>query len=169
LTSFPRKSYLFRMNAITNLTSQQLRQAAELKDRIAGLQKQLGQVLGSSAPALSSAAPKTRKKLSPAAIGKIRAAAKARWAKVRASKAGSTASAPAKAPAKKGGMSAAAKAKLSAKMKTLWAARRAKAGGTATASAKAPAKKGGMSAAAKAKLSAKMKAVWAARKAGKKK
>ena len=109
------------MNAITNLTSQQLRQAAELKDRIAGLQKQLAQVLGSSAPAVSSAAPKTRKKLSPAAIGKIRAAAKARWARVRASKAGSTAS----APAKKSGMSAAAKAKLSAKMKVVWAARRA--------------------------------------------
>ena len=155
------------MNAITNLTSHQLRQAAELKDRIAGLQKQLAQVLGASAPAVSSAAPK--RKMSPAAIGKIRAAAKARWARVRASKAGSTARAPAKAPAKKGAMSAAAKAKLSVKMKALWAARRAKAGGTATASAKAPAKKGAMSAAAKAKLSAKMKAVWAARRAGKRK
>ena len=109
------------MNAITHLTSHELRQAAELKDRIAGLQKQLAQVLGSSAPAVHSAAPKAKKKMSPAAIGKIRAAAKARWAKVRALKAGATAS----APAKKGGMSAAAKAKLSAKMKAVWAARKA--------------------------------------------
>jgi hypothetical protein len=109
------------MNAITNLTSQQLRQAAEFKDRIAELQKQLGQVLGAHAPAASTAAPKTKRKLSSAAIGKIRAAAKARWAKVRASKAGSTAA----APAKKGGMSASAKAKLSAKMKAVWAARKA--------------------------------------------
>jgi hypothetical protein len=124
LTWFHDKPYFFLMNAITNLTSQQLRRAAELKDRIAGLQKQLGQLLGASAPAASNAAPK-KKKMSAAAIAKIRAAAKARWARVRASKGGSTSSKPAKKRAKKGAMSAAAKAKLSAKMKALWAARKA--------------------------------------------
>ena len=116
------------MNAMTNLTSKQLRYAAELKDRIAGLHKQLAQVLGHSGPAVSAAAgvvPKARKRMSAAAIAKIRAAAKARWAKVRAAKAGAKAPAPVKAPAKKGAMSAAAKAKLSAKMKALWAARKA--------------------------------------------
>jgi len=56
--------------SITNLSAQQLRQAANLKDQIATLEKQLIALTGTKA-----AAPKATQP------------AKARWAKVRAEKA----------------------------------------------------------------------------------
>ena len=115
------------MSKITSLTSQQLRQAAELKDKIDALQKQLGHLLDASASAAAVAAPK--RKMSPAAIAKIRAAAKARWARVRSANAAVKPAVRAAVVAKPAGksskMSPAAKAKLSAKMKAVWAARKA--------------------------------------------
>ena len=36
------------MNTITSLTAQQLRQAAGIKEQIAGLEKQLGNLLGTT-------------------------------------------------------------------------------------------------------------------------
>lgn len=69
------------------LTSKQLRHAADLQDKIESLQHELQQLLGSS-PAGSPAktgAPKKRK-MSAAARAKISAAATARWAKVKAAK-----------------------------------------------------------------------------------
>jgi len=111
------------MNSITSLTSQQLRQAASIKERIDALNKQLNQLLGATAPAASGAAPK--RTMSAAARAKIRAAAKARWARWRQGKAGAKPAASAAAPAKKSKMSPAAKAKLSARMKAIWAARKA--------------------------------------------
>jgi murein L,D-transpeptidase YcbB/YkuD len=115
------------MSSITSLSVQQLRKAAALKEKIQSLEKELNQLLGSPVASVASAAPKTKKKftMSAAAKAKISAAAKLRWAKVRASKA---AAKPASKPVvkkAKGKMSAAAKAKLSAKMKALWAARKA--------------------------------------------
>jgi hypothetical protein len=114
------------MSSITSLSVQQLRKAAALKEKIQSLEKELNQLLGS--PVVSAASPAPRQKkftMSAAAKAKISAAAKARWAKVRASK---SAAKPASKPVvkkAKGKMSAAAKAKLSAKMKALWAARKA--------------------------------------------
>ena len=64
-------------------------------------------------------------------------------------------------------MSKAAKAKLSARMKEIWAKR--KAGKPMTAVAQKPKARGKMSPAAKARLSAKLKAYWAKRKAENKK
>lgn len=80
------------------------------------------------------ALPVNRRKMSAATKAKLRAAAKARWAKVRAEKplgvgAGSAAAKSVKAvvaaPAKKGKMSAATKAKLRASAKARWAKIRA--------------------------------------------
>ena len=115
--------------SITNLTPSQLRQAADLKEKIAGLEKQLAALVGS----VSKATPtKPAKKGGMSAAGKARisAAAKLRWAKINAAK-GKT-SAPKAAPKpvaakpakKKFVMSAAAKAKLSALMKARWAAKK---------------------------------------------
>lgn len=119
--------------SITNLTPAQLRQAATLKEKIEQLQKQLTQLLGTQAPTgkpaptVAPKAIKARKKMSAAGIAKIRAAQKARWAKIKgaAPKPAPTpkAPAPAKAPAKpaKRVLSAAARAKMAAAAKARWA------------------------------------------------
>jgi hypothetical protein len=72
---------------ITNLSSSQLRKAADLKEKIAGLEKDLAALLGSSAPA-STPTTKPAKKggMSAAGKAKIVAAQKLRWAKVKAAK-----------------------------------------------------------------------------------
>lgn len=109
------------MSSISNLTVQQLRKAAALKEKIQSLEKDLNRLLGSTTASTPALAPKKKKfKMSAASRAKISAAAKARWAKVKGAK-------PAAKPAKKakGKMSAAAKAKLSAKLKAVWAARKA--------------------------------------------
>ena len=109
------------MSSISNLSVQQLRKAASLKEKIQSLEKELGKLLGSTAASVSSPAPKVKKfTMSAAAKAKISAAAKARWAKVK----GTSAAKPA-AKKTKGKMSPAAKAKLSAKLKAIWAARKA--------------------------------------------
>jgi hypothetical protein len=96
---------------ISSLTSDQLRRAAGLKEKIDALYEKLASMLG--APALVSAKAPKKYRMSAAGRTKIAAAQKARWAKVKAAK-------PAKA-AKKRKMSAAAKAKISAAAKARWA------------------------------------------------
>jgi len=124
--------------SITNLTSQQLRQAAELKDKISALENQLSQLVG-AAPVVKAATAATAAKVSPvqappkkkgtmSAAGKARiiAAQKARWAKIRAAKAAvaKPATKPDSKPAAKGKMTAATKAALSARLKAYWAAKK---------------------------------------------
>jgi hypothetical protein len=113
-----------------NLTSKQLRQAADLKDKIIGLEQELATILNGNGSEMLSPfkAPKPAKKKGISAAGRARIAAaqKARWAKVKGTK-------PAKAdkPAKKKRtMSAAVKAKISAAAKKRWA--KAKAAGKNT-------------------------------------
>jgi hypothetical protein len=108
------------MNTIINLTPQQLRHAANLKEKIATHQKELDRLFGVPAKAQSGAAAKGKRTMSAAARAKIAAAARARWAKIKRRK---TSVKPVKKPG--GKMSAAAKAKLSVKMKAVWAARKA--------------------------------------------
>ena len=118
--------------SIANLTPTQLRQAADLKEKIAGLQNQLQQLEGSKADSIVASASKSAKpakrKISAAHIAKIRAAQKLRWAKVHAAKAKPAATkavvksvAAIKPAKKKFTMSAAAKAKISAAAKARWA------------------------------------------------
>jgi hypothetical protein len=131
LTFFGGMSVIAAMNAITNLTAKQLRQAANLTEKIASLQSELDQLLGGStttkAPAAVSATPRKKNKISAAGLAKIRAAQKKRWAKVNALKGAKPAAAAAAKPAKKSRakLSPAAKAQLSAKLKAAWAARKA--------------------------------------------
>jgi hypothetical protein len=106
------------MNSIIGLTAKALRKAADLQERILSLQEELGQLLGGEAatPAQPTQAPKKKWKFSAASRAKMRAAQKARWAKIR----GTTASAsPEHQP--KGKMSAAGRAAISAAAKARWA------------------------------------------------
>ena len=68
-----------------NLTPQQLRKAANIQEKIQSLQKQLSQILGGevSTPAQPTEGPKKKRKFSAAARAKMRAAQKARWAKIK--------------------------------------------------------------------------------------
>jgi|HubBroStandDraft_1064217.scaffolds.fasta_scaffold227057_1 hypothetical protein len=167
------------MSSINDLSVQQLRQAANLKEKIVALEKELSQLFGSTAKpsAVKPAATKAPKKkggMSAAGKARIVAAQKARWARIKAAKPAVKTAKPAK---KKFTMSAAAKAKISAAAKARWA----KIKGTKSSVKPAvktvklaakPVKKARkkMSAAAKAKLSALAKARWAKAKAtGKKK
>jgi hypothetical protein len=110
------------MNSITNLTSKQLRQAANLKDKIESLEKRIGKLLGSPSKPVAEAKPKKRRKMSAAGRARIAEAQKARWAKLKGKKLSAK---PAKKTKRK--MSAAARAKISAAAKKRWA--KAKAAG----------------------------------------
>ncbi|ODU25275.1 MAG: hypothetical protein ABS95_00700 [Verrucomicrobia bacterium SCN 57-15] len=76
--------------SLANLSAQQLRRAAAIKEQIESLQKELQQIFGAPAetPTTPAASPQKRKKrrMSAAARAKISAAAKARWAKIKAGK-----------------------------------------------------------------------------------
>jgi hypothetical protein len=74
------------MSSIINLSAQQLRRAATIKEQIQSLENELGRIFGSSTKSATIAAPKKRRKMSAAGRAKISAAAKARWAKVKAAK-----------------------------------------------------------------------------------
>lgn len=106
--------------SIANLSVQTLRKAADLKEKIERLNKQLAAILGSTAKPASTPTTRAPKKTGMSAAGraKVAAAQKARWAKIKAAK---PAVKPAAKPAKKFTMSAAAKAKLSALAKARWA------------------------------------------------
>jgi hypothetical protein len=71
---------------LINLSSQQLRRAAAIKEKIQSLEKKLKTILGSSTEFAAPVAPKKKFKMSVAAREKISQAAKARWAKVKAAK-----------------------------------------------------------------------------------
>jgi hypothetical protein len=100
-----------------DLTPEQLKRAASIKERIDGLNKQLRGILG--APATSRASPTRNPRMSASVKKKIAATQRARWAKVRSSKPVS-----ARPAAKKTVISTATRAKLSAKLKAYWAAKR---------------------------------------------
>jgi len=168
-----------------NATPSQLRKAADIQEEILELQKELGQLLGGevSTPAQATEAPK-KYKFSAASRAKMRAAQKARWAKIKG-----TAPQPEPAPKKKRKFSAQALANIRAGVAKRMAAQEGKpvkrakwklsAEGLANiragvakrmaAQGKAVHKpKRKMSPAAKAKMAALMKARWAkAKKAGK--
>jgi hypothetical protein len=74
------------MNSINNLSAQQLRRAAAIKEQIQSLENELNRIFGSPTKIATAPAPKKRRKMSAAARAKISAAAKARWARVKALK-----------------------------------------------------------------------------------
>lgn len=108
--------------SIATLTPSQLRKAADLKEEIAKLETELGQLLGSSAATTGKPA---KKGMSAAGKARIAAAQKLRWSKINAGKKATVtgqviAKATAK-PAKKFTMSAAAKKRISEAAKARWA------------------------------------------------
>lgn len=112
------------MNTIANLTPQQLRQAADLQERILDLQRELAHLVGSAEPAAARAGASGRR-LSAQGLANIKAAAHRRWARERAANgAGGAARKP------KRRMSAAGRARISEMLKARWAAAK-KAGRTA--------------------------------------
>lgn len=78
------------MNTFTTLTAAQLRHAADIKEKIVSLQKELAAILGASAfaPAAAplAAAPSKKRTMSVEGRARVAAAQKARWAKIKAAK-----------------------------------------------------------------------------------
>ena len=107
---------------ILDLTPQQLKRAAAIKEQMDALNKQLRGILGASTT--SRAAPTRNRTMSASVKKKIAATQKVRWAKIQGAKAATPLAKPA-TKAKKKSMSPAARAKLSAKLKAYWAAKRA--------------------------------------------
>ena len=104
------------MNSIQNLTPQQLRNAAEIQERILELQAELAQVLDSGVGGGVSA-PIKKRQLSAQGLANIRAGARKRWGKLKSDK---PVTGEAQAPRRK--MSAAGKARIAAALKARWAA-----------------------------------------------
>ena len=113
-------------NQLSSLTTVQLRRAADIKEKIEGLDNELVSILGTSAP-VSGKLPAKKRGMSAAGRAKIAAAQRARWAKAKATK---PAKASVKSPAKQKVMSAAARAKIAKAAKARWA--KAKAAGKNT-------------------------------------
>ena len=106
---------------IYDLTINQLKRAATIKEQIDKLNKELRSILG--APTKSKASPRKNRAMSASVKKRIAAAQKARWANLRRAKPGARSVKPA-AKAKKT-VSPAVRAKLSAKLKAYWAAKKA--------------------------------------------
>jgi hypothetical protein len=108
------------MNNIIGLSPKQLRRAADIQEKIQSLQNELNDILGAeaSSPVEANEAPKKRK-FSAAAKARMKAAQKARWAKIK----GTAPSAkPVQKPKQKRKMTKAWRMAL----ERAWAARRAK-------------------------------------------
>jgi len=106
------------MNSLTDLSAQQLRRAASIRDQIDSLSAVMGRLLGA---ADGNATPAGTRTMSASARRKIAAAQKARWVKVKTEK-------PDQKPKRK--MSAAGRARIAAAAKARWA--KAKAAGRKT-------------------------------------
>ena len=108
--------------SIISLSVQQLRRAADIKEKLETLEQELGQILGFATKPEIQAAPKKKRKMSPAVRAKMAAAAKKRWANLKREQL------PVK-PVKKAKrkMSAAGRARIAAAAKARWA--KAKAAG----------------------------------------
>jgi hypothetical protein len=69
-----------------NITPKQLRKAANIQEKIQSLQKELGQLLGGPGPAPAATKAPKKRKIGARGLANIRAAQKARWAKIKAAK-----------------------------------------------------------------------------------
>jgi len=103
-----------------DLTINQLKRAAAIKERIEALNKELRSILGVSAK--PGAAATKKRTMSASVKRKIAAAQKTRWANLRRAKPATRSVKPATKAKKK--VSLATKAKLSAKLKAYWAAKK---------------------------------------------
>jgi hypothetical protein len=104
-----------------DLSVNQLKRAAVIKERIERLNKELSAIIG---PTSSRTAQRKNRGMSASVRKKIAAAQRARWASLRRAKTATRSLKPA-AKAKKKTMSPAARRKLSAKLKAYWAQKKA--------------------------------------------
>ena len=95
------------------LSTRNLEQALLIRRQIDALEKRLRAIVG-GATAATAARRRGRRQMSPTARGKIAAAARARWARIKSGRPGK----------KRGGITAAGRRRLSQLMKARWAARR---------------------------------------------
>ena len=103
-------------NPLAKLTVQQLKRALEIKQEIADLEKELGQLLGDEQTAARPAPRSRKRKMSAAARARIAAAQTARWAERK------KAATPGKAPPKqKRKLSTEGRARIIAATKARWA------------------------------------------------
>lgn len=72
--------------SISSLTPVQLRRAASILEKIETLQNKLNKLQGAKTSAPAGKPGRKRRKISAAGIARIRAAQKARWAKIHAAK-----------------------------------------------------------------------------------
>lgn len=105
---------------LLDLSPPQLRRAADIKERIDTLRDELARLFGTPAEAEDGAIPRKKRTMSRAARAKMRAAQKARWAKIKGA---AQPSEPERKPKRK--MRAAAKARLSVIAKARWKKARA--------------------------------------------
>src|SRR5690242_2397476 len=104
---------------IINLSASQLRRAAQLKERIESLQTELSQTLGTPLTGGGNGSAR-RRHMSAAAIARISAAQKARWAKIKRAT-GSTSP----GPRRRRRMTAAGRARLAEIARARWKSARA--------------------------------------------
>jgi hypothetical protein len=114
--------FIDSMNLL-DLTINQLKRAAAIKEQIAALTKELRAILGASGKTGTTL--KRKRTMSASAKKRIAAAQKARWATLRGVRPATRSVKPVAKPKKKT-MSPAARAKLSAKLKAYWAAKKAR-------------------------------------------
>jgi hypothetical protein len=114
-------------NSLLNLSVSQLNKAAQLKERIDALTDELAQILGGEVPVPLVTTPRRgrppgkRGGMSAAGRARIAAAARARWAKIKAAGSGAANLGGAAGSKKKRTMSAAARAKIAAAQRARWA------------------------------------------------
>ena len=110
------------MSNLSLLTSAQLKRAAELKEQLEALTAELDGLLGNGAVTVVAesvvAEPVKKGKFSAAGLARLRAAQKARWAKIKEAK-GSKEAKPEKKARRK--MSAAGRARIAAGARARWA------------------------------------------------
>lgn len=104
-----------------DLTVNQLKRAAAIKEQIEALNKELRGIL--VAPSTTRAAPKKKRTMSSATKKQIATAQRARWVNLRGANPATQSVTPA-VKAKKKTVSRATKAKLSVKLKAYWAAKK---------------------------------------------
>jgi len=103
------------MNSFINLSPQELRRAANVKEKIDSLQNELARILGGASPSSGNSGSRSGRSLTAAARARISAAAKKRWAGIKRSKSSTKSGLGARRP-----MSPQVKARLSAVARARW-------------------------------------------------
>jgi len=111
--------------SLLNLSAEQLRRAAEIKEQMASLEHELESLLGAQGELVGTRRRGRARSFSPATIARMRAAQKARWSRIKGETVGFK-----KSEKRKFRRSAAVRARLSQIAKARW--KKAKAAGKTT-------------------------------------